>query len=97
MAGRISNPVNKALMTWVVAHVLELAAERNISARELALACNVSPSYWAVARGRASGVSLYVLCRAAQKLEVDPSELLPSLDKYQAIRQRALGSESEGV
>lgn len=97
MSARVGSDVNRALMAWVVGKVLELAAEQGVSARELASACNVSPSYWSVARGRSSGVSVYVLCRAAKRLGLDPSDLLPSLDVYCQIRQSVLGSESGGV
>lgn len=90
------NPVDSALMRWIVGNVLDKAAEAGISQRDLASACNVSPAYWSHARGRASGVSLYVLCRAAQRLEVDPKDLVPSLDKYRQIRQSVLGGELEG-
>jgi len=83
-------------MAWIVGNVLRLAEERSISQRELALACNVTPAYWSHARGRASGVSLYVLCRASVRLGVEPKDLLPSAAEYEEIRSTVLGLKVDG-
>lgn len=84
-----SDPVARAVNAAITAAIREHLEHIRESQRWLARACNVSPSYFA--GSRASPMSLRSLYRAADALDVEVADILPTLAEYREIRDDVIG------